>query len=159
MIKPSAYLLNVQSEIRNRFFGGGLSSILEYPTNLGAERDLTKIKPMPFSHSIGLECERSMTGPADVIMLREDLKKLKTIKHKARKELGEENYYKEFDWFDGEPLEFLPYTTNLVHSTDDPSEASLHFLISYPEHQVMTRFMYPNPALAKESEQNFERSE
>ena len=29
------------------------------------------------------------------------------------------------------------------------SEQSLRFLIGYPEHQVMTKFMYPNPKLVK----------
>jgi hypothetical protein len=32
---------------------------------------------------------------------------------------------------------------------DSPVECSLEFLTPYPEHQVMTRFMYPNPRLIK----------
>jgi hypothetical protein len=32
---------------------------------------------------------------------------------------------------------------------DDPVECSLELLTPYPEHQVMTRFMYPNPRLIK----------
>lgn len=40
--------------------------------------------------------------------------------------------------------------TNLVHSTDDSVEASIHLLAGYPEYQSFKRFNYPNPVLRKE---------
>ena len=40
--------------------------------------------------------------------------------------------------------------TNLVHTTDDAVEASIHLLSGYPEYQLFTRFNYPNPVLRKE---------
>ena len=40
--------------------------------------------------------------------------------------------------------------TDLVHTTDDAVEASIHLLSGYPEYQLFTRFNYPNPVLRKE---------
>lgn len=39
---------------------------------------------------------------------------------------------------------------NLVHSTDDAPETSIHLPAQYPEYQSFTRFNYPNPILEKE---------
>lgn len=36
------------------------------------------------------------------------------------------------------------------YTSNSYNESSLDFLIGYPEHQIMTRFMYPNPRLVKE---------
>ena len=47
-------------------------------------------------------------------------------------------------WSDGKLILWHPYVTNYIHSADNPSESCLHYLINYPEHQLMTRYMYPN---------------
>ena len=46
---------------------------------------------------------------------------------------------------------------NLVHTTDEPCEACLHFNISQPEQQLMTRFMYPNPIFEKVESKLYEK--
>jgi len=72
------------------------------------------------------------------------------IKRKLRNELGKYVANQEVMWYDGNTIIWDPIITNLVHTTDDASEASMHYLSAYPEHQLMTRFMYPNPKLVKE---------
>ena len=59
-------------------------------------------------------------------------------------------YGKETKWLDGENILWERWSTNFLHSTDNYVEASLHFLMPYPECQIMTRFMYPNPKLVQE---------
>lgn len=55
------------------------------------------------------------------------------------------------NWFDGSKMLWDPsLNTNMVHSTDDANETSIHFLTDYPEYQVFTRYNYPNPILRKE---------
>ena len=58
-------------------------------------------------------------------------------------------YFKQIRWYDGKDILWHPFVTNYIHSADNPSESSLHYLIGYPEHQLMTRFMYPNKKLEK----------
>ena len=52
-------------------------------------------------------------------------------------------------WYDRKEIVWDPIITNLIHTTDDACEASMHYLSAYPEYQLMTRFMYPNPRLRK----------
>ena len=90
-----------------------------------------------------------MTGPANVYLVQGDAKKIGAEKKVLRQELAGDYYGKEYTWLDGQSMLWEKWSTNLVHSTDNPAEASLHFLIAYPEQQIMTRFMYPNPKLAE----------
>ncbi len=149
MIKPSAYAINAQETIKSRMFDKVDKVKCEYDTNLGQEKLLTDIKPLNFSHSVGLAIERQMTGPANVYLVQGDAKKIGAEKKVLRQELAGEYYGKEYTWLDGQSMLWEKWSTNLVHSTDNPAEASLHFLIAYPEQQIMTRFMYPNPKLAE----------
>ena len=68
-------------------------------------------------------------------------------KKKLRNELGEDMFNKYVIWSDGLPILWHPFVTNYIHSADNPSESCLHYLINYPEHQLMTRYMYPNKKL------------
>lgn len=149
MIKPSAYLLGVRATIRERFLKKGQGALFEYFTNLSDPMDITGITPMQFSHTLGNEKRytRAMNGTSDIILLRGKAEDLLVQKKILRKELGSKIAFKEVTWFDGGKIKWEPWVTNLVHSTDNPSEASMHFMIGYPEQQVMTRFMYPNPKL------------
>ncbi len=146
MIKPSAYYLGVRGTIREDFLHKGHGALGEYYVNL-AEKTTNDIKPMIFSHTLGDEYERSMDGTADIFLIKEDANVLYEKKKKLRESLGKNIMNKEVTWTDGEKILWHPFVTNLVHSTDDPSEAALHYLMGFPEHQLMTRFMYPNPKL------------
>lgn len=147
MIKPSAYFLGVRATIRERFLLRGQRALYEYFTNLSQPTDITKIKPMCFSHTLGDRYERSMDGTSDIILLKGKSDELYEKKRILRNELGKNLKFKEVTWYDNQKIKWEPWVTNLVHSTDNPSEASMHFMIGYPEQQVMTRFMYPNPKL------------
>ena len=68
---------------------------------------------------------------------------LSEIKKKIRK-IGGCLYKQEIIWTDNKPIIWGLFKTNLVHTTDNYSEASLHYLMGYKEHQLMTRFMYTN---------------
>ena len=151
MIKPSAYHLGVRGTIREEFLHKGHGAIGEYFTNM-AERTTNDIKPVIFSHTLGDEYERSMDGPADIFLMEEDADALYEKKKKIRESLGKNIMNKEVTWTDGEKILWHPFVTNLVHTTDDPSEAALHYLMAFPEHQLMTRFMYPNPKLKEDSQ-------
>lgn len=148
MIKPSAKYINVDKIIREGFVNSS-KLVAEYETDLSKPTELTGIKPMIFSHTLGEEYIRSMMGTTDVLLLGIDADKAYEMKKSYRETLCPEMWYKEVPWIDGEPILWHPFVTNLVHSTDNPSEAALHFQIGYPEHQSMTRFMYPNPRLVK----------
>lgn len=146
-IKASAYYLGVRGTIRERILKRGNGAIGEYFTNLAMPTQESGIKPILYSHPLGDEYERSMNGQADIFLVKMPAEKLYKIKKSLRAELGKNIINREVIWSDGEPILWHPFVTNLVHSTDTPCEASLHYLMGYPEHQLMTRFMYPNPKL------------
>ena len=101
--------------------------------------------------SIGEKITRSVNGSNQVILLKRSSDEIKQIKRYLRSTVGKNLLNRDVKWYDGEKIHWDPFVTNLVHTTDNPSEACLHFLIAYPEHQLMTRFMYPNYKLEKES--------
>ena len=80
-------------------------------------------------------------------------KQLHQIPEKKKiRRIGGKLYGQSITWTDDIPIVWDQFTTNLVHSTDNYSEAALHYLMGYPEHQLMTRFMYPNYKLDKVKE-------
>lgn len=149
IIKASAYHLGVRGTIREKILDKGNGAIGEYFANLSAPTSDTGLVPILYSHALGDEYKRSMNGRADVFLINETAESLYDKKKKLREELGKNIYYRNVIWLDGESIIWHPFVTNLIHSTDNPSEAALHYLMAYPEHQVMTRFMYPNPKLEK----------
>ena len=149
MIKPSAYFTNTAELIEDEMCKGALLKTGEYMCNLARETSDTGIKPMVFSHTLGEEHIRSMDGNAKIMLVNKDVFELAKTKKKLRRDLGKDMYFKEVMWYDGDDILWHPFVTNYVHTADDPSESSLHYLIGYPEHQLMTRFMYPNKKLEK----------
>ncbi len=150
LLKPSSFKLGVSATIRESFLHKGNGAIGEYHPNVGAPTGLTGIKPMRMFHPHGYKYERSMDGPGDLFLVHEYASDILKIKRKLRNELGKYVANQEVMWYDGNTIIWDPIITNLVHTTDDASEASMHYLSAYPEHQLMTRFMYPNPKLVKE---------
>ena len=102
---------------------------------------------MLFSHPLGETCIRSLSGDSKVLLVEADPYTIVEEKHYLRESLCHDMWNKEVMWLDGEPILWHPFVTNLVHGTDNAPEAALHYLIGNPEHQNMTRFMYPNPRL------------
>ena len=149
LIKSSSYKLGVQSTIREKFLKRGNGAIGEYKTNLGIPTDLG-VRPMLMFHPHGYKYERSMSGPIDLFLVQAKADEILKKKRELRNSLGQKINNHEVLWYDGKPIIWDPIITNLVHTTDDPSEACMHYLCAYPEYQLMTRFMYPNPILAKE---------
>lgn len=91
-----------------------------------------------------------MTGPTDLFLVQ--AKDIKKKKRELRNSLWQRINNHEVLWYDGKPIVWNQIITNLVYTTDDSSEACMHYLCAYPEYQMMIRFMYPNPILAKEEE-------
>lgn len=149
MIKPSAYFTNTNKYVEEKICENANLMAGDYTCNLSLETKDKGIKPMLFSHTLGEEYIRSMNGISKILLVEKDVEKLYQIKKVLREELGKNLYYKEFVWYDGENILWHPFVTNYVHTADNPSESSLHYLIGFPEHQLMTRFMYPNKKLEK----------
>ncbi len=161
MIKPSSYRIGKQEEITRQILSKADNIVCHYSANLGKEKTLTAIKPLLFSHSVGLCVERPMSGPSDIFLVKGDVDAIKKEKKSLRSKYGDRLYGTEQKWLDGENILWEKWSMNFVHSTDNAVEAGVHFLIDYPEYQIMTRFMYPNPKLMvnnmeKVKEQNIE---
>ena len=149
LLKPSSFKLGVTATIKERFLDKGAGAIAGYYSNIGQPTELTGIKPMRMFHPHGYKYERSMTGPCYAFLIKEDAQELLMTKHVLRKELGKNIANHNVMWYDGKEIVWDPIITNLVHTTDDACEASMHYLSAYPEYQLMNRFMYPNPRLRK----------
>ena len=153
MIKSSAYHIGVDSKIREELLKKS-APVFEYTTNLCAPRPITGLIPLIYSHPCGKENLRPYQGQSNIMLLKRPTQELYALKKQLRETLGGPFYGKELIWNDGEKILWHPFSTNLVHTTDSPSETALHLLNGFPEQQLMTRFMYPNPRLAKLDEQN-----
>jgi len=146
MIKTSAFYLGHHEYIRDSFLNK-YPSTGEYSVNLSLPTEQTGIKPMLFSHPLGETCIRSLTGESRVILIEANPEIILKQKKELRESLCGDMWNKEIIWSDGKPIIWDPFVTNLIHGTDNAPEAALHYLIGNPEHQNMTRFMYPNPRL------------
>lgn len=147
MIKPSAFFTKNEQYIRDKMVGNNSEVFGEYITDLSIPTEICGLKKMIYSHPIGNEYIRSMTGNSQIMLVKKSENELYNIKKKLRNELGEDMFNKYVIWSDGLPILWHPFVTNYIHSADNPSESCLHYLINYPEHQLMTRYMYPNKKL------------
>ena len=147
LLKPSSYKSKTDSIIKNKYLENEETIQGEYFPNLGKPSEILGLKPMRLFHPCGYKYERSMYGPGDLFLVKQKADDIKNIKKELRKILANDYKNKSTTWYDKEEIYWDPEILNLVHTTDDPSEASLHYLAAYPEYQVMTRFMYPNPKL------------
>lgn len=148
MIKPSAYFVKKDKIIREEMLFNNLY-YGEYNIDLSKVTEQTGIKPMLFSHPLGEEYIRSMMGNSTILLVNDAADNLNKKKRKLRNELCNDMWNKQIKWIDNENILWHPFVTNLIHSADDYSESALHYLIGYPEHQAMTRFMYPNKKLVR----------
>lgn len=149
MIKPSAYIFNFENEVEMRFLEGKYNEIGEYFGSLGEKTDLGLI-PMKLFHPHGYKYVREMTGPTKIFLVNRSAEEVGAIKKKLRQEFKQRVKTNEVMWFDKEPIQWDPICLNFAHSSDDPCEACMGYTILYPEYQVMTRFMYPNPLIIEE---------
>ena len=149
MIKPSAYFIGKEQYIKEQMLYPNKRKFGEYSIDLSKPTEQTGIKPMLFSHPLGEDYIRSMMGTSTIMLVNDDADNLYKKKKNIRSTLCDDMWYKSIKWVDNEDILWHPYVTNLIHSTDDYSEAALHYLIGFPEHQAMTRFMYPNKKLVR----------
>ena len=147
LIKPSSYLLGISSTVRDIFLNKGNGAIGEYDINMGLKSKDYGMKIMHNFHPHGYKYERSMNGPNDIFLIKEAPDEVGIIKKQIRQTYGKYINNHSVNWFDGKPIIWDPIITNLVHSTDDSSETAMHYVAPFPECQLMTRFMYPNPKL------------
>ena len=146
MIKTSAFFLK-QEDYIEKSYTEKYHHTGEYSVNLSLPTEQTGIKPMLFSHPLGETCIRSLMGESKVILIEKDPITICKQKKALRESLCQNMWNTEQIWLDGKPIVWDPFVTNLIHGTDNAAEAALHYLIGNPEHQNMTRFMYPNPKL------------
>lgn len=152
MIKPSAYIFKWEDEIKMRFLEGKYNEVANYFKSLGDKTDLG-ITPMKIFHPHGYKYIREMTGPTEIFLVDRSSSDVGKIKKKIRQEYKMRVNNSEVMWFDNEKINWNPICLNFAHSSDDPCEACMGYTSLYPEYQVMTRFMYPNPLIIEE-EQN-----
>lgn len=106
---------------------------------------------MSYFHPHGIKYQKQMEGPSKIILVKDDAKVLNDRKHFIRENFVQKINGKYVNWFDNSKVLWdTNLNTNLVHSTDDAVETSIHFLAGYPEYQSFTRYNYPNPRLRKE---------
>ncbi len=150
LIKPSSYLAGVSSSIIEHMIPNRFNIITSYDINLGAP-SLLGLNPMSYFHPHGIKYQKQMEGPTKIILVKDNAKILNARKHFIRENFVQKINGKYVDWFDGSKVLWnTDLNTNLVHSTDDATETSIHFLTAYPEYQSFTRYNYPNPRLRKE---------
>lgn len=97
-----------------------------------------------------MKYQKQMEGPCKIILVKDDARILKTRENFIRENFAQKINGKYVNQFDGS--KFLWDTNlniNLVHSTDDAVETSIHFLAGYLEYQSFTRYNYSNPGLRK----------
>lgn len=145
IIKPSTFFVNEVDSVRKSLIGKK-NIYGEYLSVLGG-RSKDGIRIMQIFHPDGYKYERSMLGICDIFLMHENTKKLQGKKIGIRTKLAINMDYKIVKWFDNKPFYWDPIIANFVHSTDNSCEVSCHYLSAYPEYQIMTRFMYPNPKL------------
>ena len=148
-IKPSAYIFGWENVVKQSFLEEKYDAIGEYSKALGERTDLG-LKPMHLFHPHGHKYERAMTGPTNIFLVERKAEEILKIKREIRKKLKQQLKDNEVIWFDGDVIEWNPISLNFAHTSDDPCEACMGYTSAYPQYQLMTRFMCPNPLLAKE---------
>lgn len=150
IIKPSAFLAGIQASCEEFVIPKRKNIINFYMCNMG-EKNAFGLRPMAYFHPHGLKYEFQMSGPSKVILVKENAKVLNERKHYVRNNMTRRIQNHFVKWFNGQKILWdADLNTNLVHTTDDAVEASVHLLSGYPEYQLFTRFNYPNPVLRKE---------
>ena len=150
LIKPSSYLAGVSASAIEYMIPDRRRIITSYNVNLG-ERSELGLNPMSYFHPHGIKYQKQMLGLSKVILVKDNSKILNVRKHFIRDNYTQIINGKYVNWFDNSKVLWdTDLNTNLVHSTDDAVETSIHFLAGFPEYQLFTRYNYPNPKLRKE---------
>lgn len=149
IIKPSAYIFNWDKEIKERFLEGKYPEVGNYFKDLGSKTDLGLV-PMKIFHPHGYKYIREMTGPTEMFLVKRKAADVGGIKRNLRQEYKLKVQEDEVMWFDNKLIKWNPVCLNFAHSSDDPCEACMGYTSLFPEYQVMTRFMYPNPLIVEE---------
>ena len=150
LIKPSSYLIGISSSVIEYMIPDKKKIITSYNVNLG-DKSYCGLNPMSYFHPHGTKYQKQMQGPSKIILVKDNAKILNERKHFIRNNFAQKINGKYVNWFDGSKVLWdTDLNTNLVHSTDDSLETSIHFLSGYPEYQSFTRYNYPNPRLRKE---------
>lgn len=150
IIKSSAYLVGIQASCEDFVISNRKNIIDSYMCNMG-EMNMYGLRPMAYFHPHGLKYEFQMNGPNKIILVNEKARELNKRKHYIRDNMAKviQNHF--VNWFNDEKILWdTKLNTNLIHTTDDAVEASIHLLSGYPEYQTFTRYNYPNPVLRKE---------
>lgn len=149
LIKPSSYLVGISTSVIECMIPNRSKIITSYDTNLGECSELG-LKSMSYFHPHGMKYQKQMQGTSKIILVEDSAKILNVRKHFIRNNFAQKINGKYVNWFDGTKVLWdTNLNTNLVHSTDDAVETSIHFLAGYPEYQSFTRYNYPNPRLRK----------
>lgn len=148
IIKPSAYWIGQNDTIRTKMLEKDSDDCIlgEFETILGG-KSKDGIRIMNIFHPDGYKYERSMYGPCNIFLIHESADILQIRKKKIRKTLSEKMAGTTTTWFDGKLFYWDPIIANFVHSTDNSCEVACHYVSPFPEYQLMTRYMYPNPRL------------
>lgn len=88
-----------------------------------------------------------MNGICNIFLVNEPADILLNRKKEIRKEYASLYEGKTVKWFNGKKIKWTCLGMNMVHSSDNSCEACCNFQSIFPESQLMTRFMYPNPKL------------
>lgn len=145
MIKPSSFYINKDEEFA-KIMQGEKKMSNNYFTNMG---DTSKygIPLMKFFHPDGYKYCDEMNGLCNIFLVNEPTEVLLNRKRAIRKEYASLYEGKTVKWFNGKELKWTSLGMNMVHSSDNSCEACCNFQSIFPESQLMTRFMYPNPKL------------
>lgn len=150
IIKPSSFLVGIESSTEDYMLYKRSNFVTSYSCNMGKIGNYS-LKPMAYFHPHGMKYEEQMNGPNKIILVNEQAIVLNERKHYIRNNMAQKIQGHFVNWFNEEKIIWdTNLNTNLVHSTDDSVEASIHLLAGYPEYQSFTRFNYPNPVLRKE---------
>lgn len=117
-----------------------------YFSNMG---DISEygISLMKFFHPDGYKYCDEMNGICNIFLVNEPADILLNRKKEIRKEYASLYEGKTVKWFNGKKIKWTYLGMNMVHSSDNSCEACCNFRSIFPESQLMTRFMYPNPKL------------
>ena len=145
MIKPSSFYINKDEEFA-KIMQGEKKMSNNYFSNMG---DISEygISLMKFFHPDGYKYCDEMNGICNIFLVNEPADILLNRKKEIRKEYASLYEGKTVKWFNGKKIKWTCLGMNMVHSSDNSCEACCNFQSIFPESQLMTRFMYPNPKL------------
>jgi hypothetical protein len=117
-----------------------------YMVNLGESKSLGFSKMYIF-HPDGYKYIRHLYGPNYMFLIQDHVEDILIRKRSIRINYSPDWGGRVVKWYDGKNIEWVPLAMNLVHSADNSAETCCNYQCGFPECQLMTRFVYPNPNL------------